>query len=137
MVVSEAKRVRARKDKAPNIDISAPPMVEDASESSQASPRAPCTSLPMHDAYVTMDVLKSLMSVEAAGSTRPVHGEETSHQPEGMPSLRPVESGRKGTRVDRNERPLNGRQGSKQRRNSSLDPHGGEQHSRQPPLPPT
>ncbi|KAJ8453378.1 hypothetical protein Cgig2_008262 [Carnegiea gigantea] len=75
-----------------------------------------------------VDALKSLMStmavaitcqvmeqvkrvVEVTGSARLVDGEETSHRPEGMPSLCPVESGRKGMPTDRSERPLPGRQG--------------------------
>ena len=98
MVVSEATRARTRKDKAPAVDTSAPPMVEDASESSQASPRALRTSPPARDVYVTVDTLKSLMStmadaitrqvteqvktaMEVAGSTRPVHAV---HSPRGL-----------------------------------------------------
>ncbi|KAJ8426245.1 hypothetical protein Cgig2_031986 [Carnegiea gigantea] len=48
--------------------------------------------------------------VEVTGSARPVHGEETSHRSEGMPSLRHVESSQKGMGTDRSERPLPGRQ---------------------------
>ncbi|KAJ8420466.1 hypothetical protein Cgig2_010852 [Carnegiea gigantea] len=65
-----------------------------------------------------VDTLKSLMStmvdaitrqvteqvkrvVEVTGSARPVHGEETSHRSEGMPSLRHVESSQKGMGTDR------------------------------------
>jgi len=47
-------------------------MVEDTSESSQASPRAPRMSPPARDVYVTVDALKSLMSVIADAITRQV-----------------------------------------------------------------
>ena len=62
MVVSEATRARARRDKAPVVDTSAPPIVEDASESSRASPRVARTSPQEREAYVTVDTLKSLKS---------------------------------------------------------------------------
>jgi len=126
MVVSEATRARTHRDKAPTVDTFAPLIVEDASESSPASPRAPWMSSPERDAYVTVDALKSLMSamadaitrqvseqvkraMEVKGSTKPVHGEEPFHRPKGMSSLRPVECGREGTRSDRSERLLLGR----------------------------
>ena len=105
---------RARSDKAPVVDTSAPPMVEDASENSWASPRAAQTSFPEREAYVMVDTLMSLMStmadaimrqvteqvkraVEVAGLTRPVHGEEPSHPSEEMSSLLLAECGREAT----------------------------------------
>jgi len=65
MVVSEATWAQTRRDKAPTADTSAPPVVEDASESSLVSPRAARASPAEHEAYVTVDMLKSLMSTMA------------------------------------------------------------------------
>ena len=72
MVVSEATRARTRKDKAPAVDTSAPPIVEDAFESSRASPRAARMLLQEREAYVTVDAPENLMSNMADAITRQV-----------------------------------------------------------------
>ena len=66
MVVSEATQARTRMDKAPASDTSTPPIVEDTSESSRASPRAAKAPPPERKTYVTVDALKSLMSYSTA-----------------------------------------------------------------------
>ena len=72
MVVSEATRAWTGRGKALAADTSAPPVVQDASESSRASPRAARTSPPEPEAYVTMGALKSLMSTMVEAFTRQV-----------------------------------------------------------------
>jgi len=72
MVVSEATRARTRRDKAPAIDTSVPPVVQDASKSSRTRPGATGMSPPEHEAYVTVDALKSLMPTMADTITRQV-----------------------------------------------------------------
>ncbi|KAJ8434637.1 hypothetical protein Cgig2_032915 [Carnegiea gigantea] len=128
-------------------------MVEDASESSRASPRAARASPPECEAYVTVDTLKSLMStmadaitrqvseqvkraMEVAGSAKPVYEEEPSYRQEGMPSLRPVECSCEVARSDRSDRLLPGWQGGMQRWNPSPGLHERKLQSRQLPLPP-
>jgi len=127
MVVSEVTRAWTRRDKAPVVDISAPPMVEDASESSRESPRAARASPPKREAYVMVNALKSLIStmadaitrqvseqvkraMEVAGSTKPVHGGKPFRRPEGMSSLCPMECGREVAWSYRSDRLLLRRQ---------------------------
>jgi len=62
MVVSEATR-QTPKDKAPAVNTSAPPEVQDASESSRANPLSASPRLPERKAYVTVDALKNFLSV--------------------------------------------------------------------------
>ena len=63
MVVSEATRVRARRDKALATETSVHPEVQDALESSKASPHLVRPRQPEREAYVTVDALKNLMSM--------------------------------------------------------------------------
>ena len=70
MVVSEATWARPCRDKAPAADTSAPPVVQDAFESSRASPWVARTSPSEREAYVTVDALKSLRSTMADAITR-------------------------------------------------------------------
>jgi len=127
MVVSEAALAWTRRDKAPAADTSVPSVVQDASESSRASPGATRTSPPEREAYVTVDALKSLIftmadaithqvfeqvrrAIEAASSARPpppfdyplVHEGEPSHPQGGILSPRHTERSREVSRSDRN-----------------------------------
>ena len=70
MVVSDATRVRTRRDNAPAVGTSAPPAVEDASENSRASPRPERALQQEPQAYVTVDALKGLMSTMAYTMTK-------------------------------------------------------------------
>ena len=65
MVVSDATRVRILRDNALATSTSAPPTVEDACESSRASPRAKRALPQVRESYVTVDALKGLMSTMA------------------------------------------------------------------------
>ena len=72
MVVSEATWARTRKDKAHVVNTSAPPEVQDASESSQENPRSASLHSPEGKAYVTVDTLKTFMSVMTETITQQV-----------------------------------------------------------------
>jgi len=63
MAVSGETRARTRKNKAPTVNTSVPPEVQDASESSRANPRSASPPRPEREAYVTVDDLKNFMSV--------------------------------------------------------------------------
>ena len=62
MVVSDATRAQTRRDNALAAGTSAPPMVEEACESSRASPWAGRAPPQEREAYVTVDALKGIMS---------------------------------------------------------------------------
>ena len=72
MVVSDATRVRMRRENAPAVGPSAPPTVEDASESSRAGPRPVGALQREPPAYVMVDALQGLMSTMADAITRQV-----------------------------------------------------------------
>jgi len=62
MMVSEATRARAMRDKAPAMEAPAPPEAEDASKSSRADSRSIGPYPAGREAYVKVDALKNLMS---------------------------------------------------------------------------
>ena len=72
MVVSDAIRARTRRENAPAVGPSAPPAVEDASESSKAGPRPGGALQQEPPAYVTVDALKGLMSTMEDAITKQV-----------------------------------------------------------------
>ena len=89
MVVSEAMRVWASRDKAPVTEALATPEAQDASESSWATPRSVGQCPSEREAYLTLDALKNIVStmtdtimqqvseqvrkaIEAASSARPL-----------------------------------------------------------------
>jgi len=89
MVVSEVMRAQTRRDKAPAMEVPAPPKAEDASESSREDPRSIGQYPAGREAYVMVDALKNFMStmtntlmqqvleyvkkaVEAASSAKPL-----------------------------------------------------------------
>ncbi|KAJ8419986.1 hypothetical protein Cgig2_025349 [Carnegiea gigantea] len=73
-------------------------------------------------------------AMEVAGSAKPVHEDEPSCRPEGMPSLHPVERSCEVARSDRSDRLLDGRQGGVQRWTPSPDPHEGKLQSQGHPI---
>jgi len=89
MIVSDVMWDYSRRDKAPMIEASVPPEMQDASESSRSNSRSVGRCPLEREAYVTVDALKNLMpamtdtimkqvikqvkkAMEAANSTRPL-----------------------------------------------------------------
>ena len=70
MVINEPTRAQTRKDKAPAVNSSTPPEVQDASESLWANPQSASLPLPEREAYVTVDALKNFMSTMTDTNTQ-------------------------------------------------------------------
>jgi len=72
MVISDATRARARRDKAPVVEAPAPHEVVDVSESSRAYLDPVDQPSVRQEAYVTVDALKNFMSTMTDTTTRQV-----------------------------------------------------------------
>ena len=72
MVMSKATRAHTRRDKTPAANISAPPEVQEALESSRVSRRAANPPTPEREAYVTVGTLKNFVSTMTDAITRQV-----------------------------------------------------------------